>query len=269
MATPTSLPTVNQPITNGFYNNTLFDMLKAKKGDKEAAWLKQNRISTGSAFDFHALYDVSELIAHKDFPKFLQTTYAARMKHGAAWGGSATVDKVIKWNASHEVREQFAFLVSEIEDYGNSTTTPAEFKQMLVDNYKKAKKAGLPFGVYEGWTKQWDVVVANSDFCFLHSYRSSDNMEKPFDAWDYTDGRLILIAEEAKKQKKKYAVQLLSSCEPEFGMKYFKKHGWSDYYATFIKAVKSEAPKIVKDNLIISGSIIFDTEYCKQAKPLK
>lgn len=252
---------------NGFYNNTLDAYINTNAGNTDLIWRLKNKLNT-EGFDYDTMYHTGNLFASSQFPTYILNAYLNKVKTGIAWSGTSEVDKAIAFNkAQTDSRKKLSHLVSELEDYGSGNVTPAQFKSLLETNYPKAKAAGLRFGVYNGWTKQWDVVVKNSDFLLLHCYISSTNMASASALYNYVSGRLALVANEAAKLGKIYPVSIIFSCEPSFGQTYFKTNAWTKPFDMLMTEYNKKASSTMKANLIMDGSYIFVTKYAKVSKP--
>lgn len=250
---------------SGHYNNTLKNVIGNKAGEAaELAWLSKNKLNSDS-FDFGALYNISTLLTKPTFAAFLQSAYLKKIKLGAAWSGDSEVNGVIAFNTGKSDAGKIQFLVSEIEDY--TTTTPAQFKTLLVNNYIKAKAHGIPFGVYEGWSKQYDMIVQNSDFLFLHCYRTPVQIARPDDAFNYCSGRLAAYAASAAAAGKIYPVSIIYSSEPAFGQSYFTANSFQSAHDLFLKSYAKNATASMKRWLIIDGQQVFVTSYSQKCKP--
>lgn len=251
----------------GWYNNTAKTAITNSSQTADIDWMNKNRVKF-DGFDYNTFYDNGSLLNNTKFPAYVLSAYLKKIKCGIPFSADSEVNQAITYNKNQtDSRCKISHLVSEAEDYGNGNVTPAQFKALLENNYIKAKGASIPFGVYNGWTKQWNVVVKNSDFLLLHSYRSSTQMATKDDLYNYTKSRLILIAAEAKALKKIYPVSIIYSCEPSFGMDYFKTHAWADAQTSFMDSWNRLATADMKNCLSISGAYYFVTKYGKQAKP--
>ena len=153
---------------NGHYNNTLKNLLSTSNGASDLDWMVRNKIDT-QGWDSCTLYDNGTLLGKSNFPTFVMNAYNKKIKCGIPWSSDSEVNQAINYNkAQTDTRKKLTHLVSELEDYGNGNVTPTQFKALLENNYLKASAAGLKFGVYNGWTKQWDVVVKNRDILLLN-----------------------------------------------------------------------------------------------------
>jgi len=252
---------------NGWYNNTLDAYINTNAGQVDLDWMVKNKLNPGG-WDYNTFYHASNLFASSKFPTYILNAYNAKIKTGIAWSSDSQVNQVINFNkAQTDSRKKISHLVSELEDYGSGNVTPAQFKTLLENNYIKAKGAGIRFGVYNGWTKQWDVVVKNSDFLLLHCYISSANMASASALYNYVAGRLGTIAGEAAKLGKIYPVSIIFSCEPSFGQTYFKTNAWTKPMEMLMSQFNQKASATMRANLIMDGSYIFVTKYGKVSKP--
>jgi len=154
-----------------------------------------------------------------------------------------------------------SIFVSEIEDYTPGGSTPQYFRETLIEAYQLAQSSGIPLGVYQGWSKepQYETIIAYSDFLFLHSYRPSASMLLPRDLYNYCSDRLGIAAKYAERTGKRFPVSIIFSCEPQFGMEYFKVYPWNFAFQQFISDFNRYAPKQMKDWLDICGMQIYSS----------
>ena len=253
---------------NGWYNNTLRDTINTSDAGKtDLAWMIKNKLNP-TGWDYNTCYGSSTVLASSNFPSLALTAYQNKIKFGIAFSDASGVDKAIAYNkAQTDSRKKLAFIVSELEDYGTGNVTPAGFKALLESESVKVRNAGMRFGVYNGWTKQWDVVVKNADFLLLHCYIPSSRMTSGASIYSYVQGRLALVAVEAAKIGKVFPVSILFSCEPEFGQDYYKTYPWLKSGDAFMTEYNLKATAQMKQMLIIEGSYIFVTKYGKVSKP--
>jgi len=252
---------------NGHYNNTLKNLLATNNGAADLDWMVRNKIDT-QGWDSCTFYDNGTLLGKSNFPTFVLNAYNKKIKCGIPWSSDSEVNQAINYNkAQTDTRKKLTHLVSELEDYGSGNVTPTQFKALLENNYLKASAAGLKFGVYNGWTKQWDVVVKNSDFLLLHCYISSTNMASGKAIYDYIQGRLSLIATEAKKIGKIYPVSIIFSSEASFGGTYFKTNPWLKPYQLLMPEYDKRATAAMRSNIIMDGAYFFVSKTSKVSKP--
>ncbi len=265
------LASVNNGMS-GWYNNTLKALIASNFGKADLDWMIKNK-QNPTGWDFNTFYDNSSLLSNSKFPQFVLNAYAAKIRCGIPFSADSEVNQAINYNkAQTDSRKKLTHIVSELEDYGNGNCTPAEFKSLLENNYIKVKGAGMKFLVYNGWTKQWDVVVKNSDELLLHCYIPSANMSSGKKIYEYLCGsanndRLPKIATAAKTQGKIYPVSIIYSSETDFGGAYFKTNDWRTPHQLFLEYYATKATAAMKSNIIIDGCYQFVTKTGKVSKP--
>lgn len=266
-ATAVTLATPVQGTFSGHYNNTLNAVINTNAGQSDLDWMVRNKLNP-TGWDYNTFYNNSSLLANKNFPQFVLNAYNSKIKVGIPFSADSEVNAAIAYNkAQTDSRKKISHIVSEIEDYGAGNATPAQFKSLMENNYIKCKGAGIRFGCYNGWTKQWDMVVANTDFILLHCYIPSANMSSAKAIYDYVSGRLALIAAAGKAQGKIVHVSIIYSSEPAFGAAYFKTNDWATPHNLFTAYYATKASATMKQWLIIDGAYEFVTKYGKIAKP--
>lgn len=252
---------------SGWYNNTLRDTINTDSGVSDLNWMIKNKLNP-TGFDYNTIYGSSTVLGSSKFPALALSAYQAKIKFGIAFSDASGVDKAISYNkAQTDSRKKLAYIVSELEDYGSGNVTPTGFKALLESESVKVRAAGMRFGVYNGWTKQWDVVVKNADFLLLHCYIPSNRMTSGANIYSYLEGRLALVAAEAAKIGKIFPVSILFSCEPEFAQDYFKTNPWLSPADSFMAEFNKKATLTMKNMLIIEGTYMFVTKYGKVSKP--
>lgn len=277
---------------NGIYDSVLDDILSNPTAHLE--WLKKEKINP-SGWDHHSIYASNAEVNHANFPNVLYQSYLNKIRFGLPWSGNSEVDNAIAYNARQtDFRKKLTHLVSEIEDY-TGTTTPAQFQVLLETNYPKAKAANLPFGVYNGWSEQYSMIVENSDFLLLHAYTPSsrytstayptgkqDGLYGYVAGYDETTktfnvrrkngalipGRLPSYASAGKALNKIVNVSILYSAETAYGGGgYYQNHGWVDGHTLFMDSYNRLATPEMKQWLVISGCYMFSAKFMKAIKP--
>lgn len=276
LSTATPLSTVKTVSVNngmsGWYNNTLKPLLSSNYGKADLDWMIKNK-QNPTGWDLNTFYDNSSLLGNSKFPQCVLNAYNAKIKVGIPFSADSEVNQAINYNrAQTDSRKRISHIVSEIEDYGNGNATPAQFKTLMENNYIKAKGAGIRFGCYNGWTKQWDMVVKNTDFLLLHCYIPSANMSSGKKLYDYLCGssntdRLPKIATAAKALGKIYPVSIIYSSEAAYGQTFFKTNAWTKAHELFLEYYATKATANMKSNIIIDGCYQFVTKTGKVSKP--
>lgn len=252
---------------SGWYNNTLKPLLSSNYGKADLDWMIKNK-QNPTGWDLNTFYDNSSLLGNSKFPQFVLNAYNAKIKVGIPFSADSEVNQAINYNKTQtDSRKRISHIVSEIEDYGNGNATPAEFKTLMENNYIKAKGAGIRFGCYNGWSKQYAMIVKNTDFLLLHCYIPSSSMGDGKKIYDYLASRLTAYANEAKAQGKVYPVSIIYSSEAEFGGTYFKTNAWTKPHELFLAYYATKATANMKSNIIIDGCYQFVTKTGKVSKP--
>lgn len=249
---------------NSWYNNTLDDNignLALSKADID--WQYKNFI--GSAPNFTTLYASDSVIKHANFPQLVAYAKSKKINTGRAYSQLSEVNTAIAYNNANP-NNKLTHMVTEIEPY--NTGDYAGFYNILTTAYPKVKAAGMTHAVYMGWPKAeaWLPIVQNCDEIFLHCYRTATQMTEGY-IWDYVSGRLAAIATACKIANKKIKVSIIYSCEPSFGLSWFKTHTWWNAHQVFLSAWDKHASVEMKTWINASNMVMFVTKYGKQAKP--
>ena len=85
--------------------------------------------------------------------------------------------------------------------------------------------------------------------------------------YDYIQGRLSLIATEAKKIGKIYPVSIIFSSEASFGGTYFKTNPWLKPYQLLMPEYDKRATAAMRSNIIMDGAYFFVSKTSKVSKP--
>lgn len=276
----------------GIYDSTIDDILANPTPHLD--WLQKNKQNPGG-WDHNSMYASNSEVNSAPFGNVLLEAYKRKIKFGIPFSSNGEVDNALAYNArTTDARKKISHIVSEAEDYSGHMT-PLQFQQLLETNYPKAQAAGLPMGVYNGWSVQYPLIVRNSDFLLLHAYIPSENYEKPMSVTGKADriygyiagyddqtkqfnvkrdgnqnlvpGRLPAYAAAAKAQGKIYPVSILFSAEDVFGAAFYRTHNWTDGYALFMDSYNRLATPEMKQWLIINGCYMFSAKFMKPIKP--
>ena len=256
---------------NGSYNNTLDDVLSSFGA--EITWMAKNKTNP-DGWDYVSLYCSTSKMNSSTFDDAVLECYLKKIKIGIAWSAPSQIDDVIAYNARQtDERKKITFMTTELETYGSTPNcTVANYRTWIKDNYSKMKAAGLKSYVYEGWNYNYDVTVPYSDGFLLHAYRTTAQMNTKDDMYKYmagsnNDKRMAMIAAEGKKVGKIVEVSVLTSCEPSFGLDYYKVHEWNDAYDAVKESFSRLASADMKQWLILDGAFVFTSRFMQQAKP--
>lgn len=237
-----------------FYDNTTDDNLLAPP----VSWMSKNKSTS------NILYISNSKVNDRNFPSVVKKYMDAGIELGIAYSSDSEVDNLIAYNKKNP-NYKLKFAVTEYEDYNTGDQT--YYANLLKNNSAKLWANGLKSLAYQGWSLQYDKIVKYTDELLLHSYRTSAQMIVKDDSYNYCKKRLAAYAAEAKLQGKKYPFSVIFSCEPTFGMDYFKKNSWDSAYNAFLTSYNALATSTMKQWLVPSGGVIFVSKYALQSKP--
>ena len=256
---------------SGSYNNTFDDVVLTSPAN-EIAWMAANKVNI-NGWDHVSLYGMGSKL-NTAFANAAKTLYLKKIKLGIACSRVTEVDAVIAFNAAQtDFRKRIHFITTELEaEYANNNCTKAQYKQWIPEWYAKCKAAGIKMYIYEGWNYMYDVTVGNCDGFWLHVYRTSTQIAKTDDAYNYLatagNDRLISIAAEAVKKEVIVEVSILTSCEPPpandgkgFSFDWYKYNRWGSVLPMVKDSFNRLATQAMKDSLILDGEIIFVSKH--------
>src|SRR3989339_1880389 len=125
---------------NGIYNDTLLQALRQGKAAiaKDIDWMILNRINPAGR-NYCAYYHNRELLAHRAFPAIVAELFENGIRVGVPFSTVEEVKQGIAYNERQAADEQkVRFFVSEIEEYGETGSTPENFRATLHESYELA-----------------------------------------------------------------------------------------------------------------------------------